>query len=441
MTVTQGDSHFFCDGKRCVMKKMYKYLVVLLVVLGSFSVLSYAQEAQNTEKAQDPLIPIVANIQSEADAVLKESKSVEREALLKTQAAEVAKEEYEGLKKQAKEGDKEAKGKLPTLEEKFKTLQKEANNLMDKAQLAKKKAELYQTIKAEQRANENFQSRLIKAAIVIGIGFAFFLVLKLIMVQLNRFITKSNENSLHESDTVQRLRTFSRLIYWVGSIIIVGTVIYLTLDYFGFNLTPLLAGAGIVGLSFGFGGQYLIRDIISGIFILAEGQFHINDVIKINDLGGLVEDVNLRVTKLRDLEGRVIYIPNGEIKAVINYTQEWSRALFNVGVAYKENVDHVMEVIVSLGKEMREDKEFGKYLLEDLDMLGVDDFGSSQVTIKFFIKTLPLKQWTVAREFKRRIKNKFDELGIEIPFPHQTMYWGTGQDNDFFKNYFEQSTK
>jgi small conductance mechanosensitive channel len=150
-------------------------------------------------------------------------------------------------------------------------------------------------------------------------------------------------------------------------------------------------------------------------------------VVKIGDLGGLVESMNLRVTQLRDLEGRVIFIPNGEIKSVINYTKGYSQALLDIGVAYKEKVDDVMRVMKDLAKEMRGDSYFGKLILGDMEMLGVDAFVDSAVIIKCRMKTLPIKQWEVAREYRRRLKNKFDELGIQIPFPHRTLYWGAKQ--------------
>ena len=158
--------------------------------------------------------------------------------------------------------------------------------------------------------------------------------------------------------------------------------------------------------------------------ILLENQYKLNDVVKINDHSGQVEQITLRMTGLRDLEGNLHFIPNGEITSVVNMTHGWSRALFDIGVAYKENVDRVMEVIMELGKELRKDPKFRTLILEDPTMLGVDSFADSAVIIKFFIKTRPLQQWTVKRELLRRIKNRFDELGIEIPFPHRTVYHG-----------------
>ncbi|MBP9865238.1 MAG: mechanosensitive ion channel family protein [Candidatus Omnitrophica bacterium] len=273
--------------------------------------------------------------------------------------------------------------------------------------------------------------KFFKAILILGIGAVFFRLLKMGIQKLELVI--SEKEVLRESEATLRFKTLLALCQWTGSILIGVCLIYMFLENLGIDMSPLLAGAGIAGLAFGFGGQYLIRDVINGVFILVEGQFWINDVVKIGEYGGLVEAVNLRITRLRDLEGRVIYIPNGEIKSVINFTKEYSQALLDIGVAYKENVDQVMTVLREIGAQMRQDPYFGKLILEDLEMLGVDAFADSQVMIKCRFKCLPIKQWEVAREFRRRIKNRFDELGIEIPFPHQTLYWGTGKENDWFK--------
>jgi small conductance mechanosensitive channel len=283
------------------------------------------------------------------------------------------------------------------------------------------------------------RQKIIVSVISITIGLLLFVLLKIILKRIE--IAISRKDVLREDEFTLRVKTFNKLVNWLGGFVIAGVVIYIILDNFGMNLAPLLAGAGIAGLAFGFGGQYLIRDLINGIFILAEGQYRINDVVKIGEYGGLVEDVNLRITTLRDLEGRVIIVPNGEVKTVVNYTRGYSQALLNIGVAYKENVDRVMDVIKELGKEIKQDPYFGKLILGDLEMLGVDGFEDSQVTIKFRMKTLPIKQWEVMREFRRRIKNKFDELGIEIPFPHRTLYMGSGEDNDWLRNFADRMPK
>jgi len=270
-----------------------------------------------------------------------------------------------------------------------------------------------------------WESRAWKPLIILLLCWGLFLALNFALKKLEAFL--SRREVIREDDTTLRLKTFVHVLKWIGSILIVGVGLYMLLDSFGIDVAPLLAGAGIVGLALGFGGQYLIRDLINGIFILFEGQFRVNDVVKIGDLSGLVEAMNLRVTQLRDQEGRVIYIPNGEIKTVINFTQGYSQALVEIGIAYKENVDDVMKIMEEVAKGMRQDTYFGKLILEDMEMLGVDAFSDSAVIIKCRMKTLPIKQWEVAREYRRRLKNRFDELGVEMPFPHRTLYWGAGQ--------------
>jgi len=280
-------------------------------------------------------------------------------------------------------------------------------------------------------------AKLMRASFIVLIGIILFNFLKF---GIHKMKTKiSEKGALRESENTLQFKTLLALCNWIGTILVVGLVAYMMLENFGINMAPLLAGAGIVGLAFGFGGQYLIRDVINGIFILLEGQYRIDDVVKIGEHGGLVESVNLRHTRLRDLEGRVIYIPNGEIKTVINFTKEFSFALLDIGIAYKENVDHVMDVIKQTAKEIRQDAHFSLLILEDMEMLGVDALADSQVTIKCRMKTLPIKQWEVAREFRRRIKNKFDELGIEIPFPHRTLYLGAASENDFLRQAFKKN--
>ena len=286
-------------------------------------------------------------------------------------------------------------------------------------------------IKEGAFAGDGLTFKLIVTLIILVSGFVLFLLTKFGVRKLEKSVTK--EDAIIENDKIQRVKTLGKLIQWLSGIFLTVAVIYMILENFGVNVAPLLAGAGIVGLAFGFGGQYLIRDLINGLFIIVEGQYSINDVVKIGEYGGLVEGINLRITTLRDLAGRVIIVPNGEIKTVVNFTKEYAQALLNLGVAYKENVDEVMDTIRQVGKEMQEDDYFGRLILDDLEMLGVDDFADSQVTIKFRIKTLPIKQWEVSREFRRRIKNRFDEMGIEIPFPHRTLYWGSDKDNDWMK--------
>jgi small conductance mechanosensitive channel len=415
-------------------------------------------EHENVKNALEEKKEEVTKVKKEAEKVVEEKKTIEKEAQAKEEAAALAEKEAQLLRKEAQvTKDPALLKKAKELETDAEKLKKEATLAKEKLVLAESKAKAAQTtisvhqqqieklkkeleaIRSEKVSRRPWHEKIIRAAGAILGGLLLFFLLTLALRRFERLITK--KDAIREDALTLRMKTLIKLLRWLGNIIIVALVIYMVLDNFGFNMAPLLAGAGIVGLAFGFGGQYLIRDLINGLFILIEDQYRVNDVVKINEYGGLVEDINLRITTMRDLEGRVIIIPNGEIKIVVNYTKEYAQALFDIGVAYKENVDRVMDVIRQVGKEMRQDPYFGRLILADLEMFGVDDFGSSQVTIKFRIKTLPIKQWEVAREFRRRLKNRFDELGIEIPFPHTTLYWGAGTDNDWLRAFAEKMSR
>ncbi len=224
----------------------------------------------------------------------------------------------------------------------------------------------------------------------------------------------------------QRAQTLGSLLNNVALVLIV-TFATLTILNLFVQIGPLLAGVGVAGLAISFGAQSLVKDVISGTFILIEGQFGIGDVVRIGDTAGLVEKVTLRTTSLRDAEGVVHIIPNGEITKVSNLTKTWSRTVIDVGVAYKEDVDRVIKVLLDLGDEFNLDSAWGELLLEPPEVLGVQSFGDSAVIIRMQTKTLPLKQWEVGRELRRRIKKRFDAENIEIPFPHVTLYWGDKQ--------------
>jgi len=222
----------------------------------------------------------------------------------------------------------------------------------------------------------------------------------------------------------RRLKTFMSIVRNGATVVIVALALVTALPELGVEIGPLLAAAGIGGLAIGFGAQNLVRDLISGFFLLLEDQVRVGDVVSINGTSGLVEAINLRTIVLRDLAGVVHIIPNGNIQSVSNMTKDWSRYVIDVGVAYKEDVDRVMEVLQSIGEELIRDPRYGPLILRPLEVLGVDDFADSAVVIKAMITTLPLKQWEVGRELRRRIKKRFDEEGIEIPFPHVSIYWG-----------------
>ncbi|MEX2582430.1 MAG: mechanosensitive ion channel domain-containing protein [Gemmatimonadota bacterium] len=229
--------------------------------------------------------------------------------------------------------------------------------------------------------------------------------------------------SMHE----QRVATLLSLVRSVGIVVIVIIALFMVLTAVGLQIGPLLAGAGVVGLAISFGAQSLVRDIISGLFILFENQFGVGDVIRVSDVAGRVEKMTLRIVVMRDVQGVVHTVPNGEITRVSNLTRSFSRAVLEIGVAYKEDVDHVIDVMRDVGRELSEDPDWKPLLTEEPVVPGIESFGDSAVNIRMVATTIPLKQWDVARELRRRIKRRFDDEGIEIPFPHRTMFWGDGQ--------------
>jgi small-conductance mechanosensitive channel len=222
----------------------------------------------------------------------------------------------------------------------------------------------------------------------------------------------------------KRTDTLKSVINYLLSTVVFAVAVMMILGELGIEIGPVLAAAGVVGVAIGFGAQTLVQDVISGFFILLEDQIRVGDVVEIAGKGGLVEKVNLRMTILRDLAGNVHYIRNGHIDTVTNMTKEYSRYVFNIGVAYREDVDEVMDVLRQLDEELRQDPEFKDDILQPIEILGLDQFADSAVVIKARTTTKPIQQWRVGREFNRRLKKRFDELGIEIPFPHVTMYMG-----------------
>ncbi|HKL48447.1 MAG TPA: mechanosensitive ion channel family protein [Desulfuromonadales bacterium] len=253
---------------------------------------------------------------------------------------------------------------------------------------------------------------------------ALALFLKFLHHLEERMIEKNRVEGEPPSDVAKRVETLFRLVRQAVRIVLWTLVALIVLQNMGVEIGPILAGAGILGLAVGFGAQNLVRDVISGFFFILEDQIRVGDVAIINGTGGLVERVNLRTIVLRDLAGTVHVFPNGTVSTLSNMTHTWSAWVFDIGVAYKEDTDRVVEIIKDVGRKMREDPELGPAIIEDLEIFGVNKFADSAVEIKGRIKTRPIQQWTVGREFQRRIKYAFDEQGIEIPFPHRTVYFG-----------------
>ncbi|MDH3911148.1 MAG: mechanosensitive ion channel, partial [Rhodospirillales bacterium] len=225
-----------------------------------------------------------------------------------------------------------------------------------------------------------------------------------------------------------RMRTLLPLFRNTVRVVLVVFVVLTVLSELGVNIAPLLAGAGVIGLAIGFGAQTLVKDVITGVFILLEETIAVGDVVTLGSNTGVVEGLTIRTVRLRDLTGTVHTVPFGDVTSVLNLTKDFSFAIIDVGVAYREDIDEVIEVLKQIGAEVQADETYGPLILEPLEVLGLDSFGDSSVNIRVRFKTLPIKQWMVRREFNRRMKRRFDELGIEIPFPHQTLYFGVDKE-------------
>lgn len=263
-----------------------------------------------------------------------------------------------------------------------------------------------------------------------GLRIILILVGALVVVRLAVFITRRVEQAFQDNDPStmnereKQAATLGKVIRNISRILVWSVAVMMVLKELGIDIGPILAGIGIIGLAVGFGAQSLVKDFLAGMFILIENQYNVGDVIEAAGAKGQVEKITLRATTLRDLEGNVHIIPNGTIAVVTNRTRLWSRFVLDIGVAYKENVDEVMRVLKEIGDELAADAEFASMITAPLEVLGVQDFADSAVIIRVMFTTQPVKQWTVGREFRRRVKNTFDAKGIEIPFPHTTIYLG-----------------
>ncbi|MDP3883060.1 MAG: mechanosensitive ion channel family protein [Candidatus Staskawiczbacteria bacterium] len=220
----------------------------------------------------------------------------------------------------------------------------------------------------------------------------------------------------------KREDTLIRIIFGFSIIMIWIVALLMVFQEFGLAIAPFLATLGIAGVAVGFGGQYLIKDIISGLFIIIENQYRIGDVVCFGETCGLVEDISLRKTILRDLDGKVHHVPHGEVKITSNLSKDFARVNFNIGVSYNADLGKVIEVVNSVGKEVAQDPVWKDHIIKTPEFLRVDDFADSAVIIKILGETKPLKQWDVTAELRKRIKIAFDKEGIEIPFPQVVLH-------------------
>ena len=233
-------------------------------------------------------------------------------------------------------------------------------------------------------------------------------------VRSDHFLSKEAEEK-RENTLIGISRGSLGILVWVIAALTV-------LSEVGIEIGALLAAAGIAGLAFGFGAQYLIRDLIAGLFIILENQYRTGDVVCFDETCGLVEDISLRMSTLRDLDGTVHHIPHGEIKKVSNLSKRFARVNLNVGVSYSSNLEKVISTVNRVGKELAQDPHWKKQILKPPQFLRVDDFADSAIIIKILGETKPLKQWEVTGELRKRIKIAFDQEGIEIPFPQRVIH-------------------
>ncbi len=285
---------------------------------------------------------------------------------------------------------------------------------------------------------KEFIDTLIGWALSSGIRIVIIVIGAFVVLRVFSLLIRKSKKKIAETDKLdveghKRAETLARILENSLRVVVLIAALLMVLKEIGINIGPLLAGAGIVGLAVGFGAQSLVKDVISGFFILLENNMNVGDVVSIGGRTGLVKAIKLRMTVLRDFEGNVHVVPNGEITVLTNMTKEYSFAALDIGVAYKEDVDQVISVLKEVGEGMQRDGEYRSLILEPLEVLGLDSFGDSSVNIKVRFKTQPVKQWIVAREFRRRIKKVFDERGIEIPFPHRTLYIGEAESTGRFK--------
>ena len=265
-------------------------------------------------------------------------------------------------------------------------------------------------------------SIIILIALFIGLlRFIRFSVAKMKRVALNK---AQRSNNVDTDEASKRINTLSGIIYGICRIFFWVIFLLILLSKFNINIAPILASAGIVGLAVGFGAQELVRDFISGFFILLENQLRTGDWTIINGTEGLVEKIELRTITLRDSSGTVHIFQNGKINTLSNMTKEWSAIVLQIGIAYKEDTDYACQLMQQVGDEMLNDPKFKDLMLEPITISGVNDFADSAVVIRLVLKTKPMQQWTVGREYRRRIKKLFDEKHVEFPFPYRTVTWG-----------------
>ncbi len=261
-----------------------------------------------------------------------------------------------------------------------------------------------------------------RIVIIAVASLIFFFIAKRIIVKVVKMLVVPDLEEQDKRGEEQREKTLIQIFTLSLKIVLAVISILMIASEFGMEIGPILASAGVVGLALGFGGQYLIRDLISGLFIIIENQYRMGDFIETADKSGQVERISLRMTTLRDLDGDLHYIPHGEIKTVTNLSKKFSRINLNIGVGYGSDINKVISIVNKVGKELTDDKEWSTSILSAPKFLRVDDLGDSAVVIKVIGDTKPSQQWAVAGEMRKRLYEAFNESDIEIPFPQRTVH-------------------
>jgi small-conductance mechanosensitive channel len=264
----------------------------------------------------------------------------------------------------------------------------------------------------------------LKIVVILLVGIVLWIILKQTLPPLiNRVMGRPQRGESREG-VKKRANTLQGVFMGVGRVIIILLVIFMIMSELNVSIGPILAGFGIVGIAVGFGAQYLIRDLIAGIFILMENQYRVGDVAKVADVAGLVEEINLRKTVLRDLDGIVHHVPNGEIRVASNYSRHFARVNLNISVSYGTDLDYAIEVINRICSDMAKEERWSKIMRTVPQVVRVDNLGDSGIDLKILGDVKPLEQWNVMGQLRLRIKKEFDKLGIEIPWPHTKIYFG-----------------
>jgi small-conductance mechanosensitive channel len=259
---------------------------------------------------------------------------------------------------------------------------------------------------------------IIAASVVL-----YYLLRHFVPIMVRRTVSRTMAGKT-KTAIKKRCDTLSNVFVETGMVFVGIVALFMIISELGINIAPALAGLGIAGIAVGFGAQSLVKDIFNGVLVLLENQYGIGDVVQIAGISGLVEDITLRRTVLRDLDGTVHSIPNSEIGVASNFTKEWSRVNMNISVGYGEDLDRVIKVINRVGKEMAKDPDWSPRILKAPEVLRVDEFGDSGIDIKILGETKPLAQWDVMGELRLRLKKVFDKEGIEIPWPHLKLFFG-----------------